>query len=77
MSNFITEYKESAKEIVIEYEHNYQEDTRVEECHGYHTFNDVTDISKRMIRVKIEISKKKFIDITDRLTDEENELLMD
>jgi hypothetical protein len=30
-----------------------------------------------MIRVKIEIAKNKFIDITDRLTDEEHELLMD
>jgi hypothetical protein len=77
MSDFLTEYKEVYKEVVIEYEHNYQEDVRVEECHGFHTFNDVTDISKRMIRVKIEIAKNKFIDITDRLTDEEHELLMD
>jgi hypothetical protein len=42
MSDFLTEYKEVYKEVVIEYEHNYQEDVRVEECHGFHTFNDVT-----------------------------------
>ena len=77
MSKFITDVIECYKDVYIEYEHTYEEDVRIEECHGLHTFYDTTDVSKRIISVKIELSKNKFIDITDRLTIEEIEILMD
>lgn len=52
---------------------NYATDIRVEECHGYHTFEDIhTDYKINSIRIRIADT---FIDITDRLTDEEKELL--
>lgn len=48
-------------------------DTRVEECHGYHVFYDIN--SKYEIHsITIQIGDS-VIDITDRLTDQEKELL--
>jgi len=47
--------------------------TRVEECHGYHTFYDTkTDYEVNSIKIKIGDS---VIDLTDRLTAEEKDLL--
>ena len=43
--------------------------TRVEECHGYHYFDD-SSYEVDIKRVYIEIAGKR-IDITDRLTPEE------
>lgn len=48
-------------------------DTRVEECHGYHTFYD-TKSSYEIHSITIQIGNS-IIDITDRLTDIEKELL--
>lgn len=49
--------------------------TRVEECHGYHTFYDTkTDYQINSITIKIGDS---VIDLTDRLTAEEKHLLTD
>lgn len=53
---------------------NYATDTRVEECHGYHTFEDTkVEFIINSIRIRVADS---FIDITDRLTDEEKKLLI-
>lgn len=47
--------------------------TRTEECHGYHTFEDVKT-EYIVNRVYISVGNE-FIDITDRLTDAEKELI--
>jgi len=53
---------------------NYATDTRVEECHGYHTFEDTKEeFIINSIRIRVADS---FIDITDRLTDAEKKLLI-
>lgn len=53
---------------------NYATDTRVEECHGYHTFEDIKE-EHIVNSIRIHIGNS-FIDITDRLTDAEKELLI-
>lgn len=49
-------------------------DTRTEECHGFHTFED-THVSHRVDRVYITLDSKEEIDLTDRLTDKEKDML--
>jgi hypothetical protein len=57
-------------EVVI----NSQE-MRVEECHGYHYFDD-TDVEVIAKKIFIEVSGKQ-IDITNRLTPEEIKMIED
>lgn len=52
---------------------NYATHTRVEECHGYHSFEDTNaEYIVNSLRIKIGDS---IIDLTYRLTDAEKELL--
>ena len=57
-------------DCVIEYDVLYEQvPLRVEECHGYHYFDDST-IECNLTKVYIDIAGVQ-IDITDRLTKEE------
>ena len=60
----------------IDVEKVYKVEERVEECHGYHTFLDSEEISSSIVRVIIK-GKDSDIDITNRLTKEELESLIE
>lgn len=45
--------------------------SRVEECHGYHEFNEDKEIDREIESVHILLSNEEPIDITSRLTKEE------
>jgi hypothetical protein len=49
----------------------------VEECHGLHEFTDIEVQSIEVNKVVIVIDDDTKIDITDRLTNEEKEILSD
>lgn len=71
------EYSTDTYDVKYELELNITEnsvtDTRVEECHGYHTFYDTN--TQYIVNSAIICIGKHSIDITDRLTDAEKELL--
>ena len=70
---YLTKYYSVFYDIEMNVTANYAIDTRVEECHGYHSFEDIhTNYKVNSIRIFFGDS---FIDITDRLTDAEKELL--
>jgi hypothetical protein len=52
----------------------YSYSSRVEECHGFHTFVDQEIISEDVIKVTLKVNGND-IDITDRLTKEELKML--
>ncbi len=54
----------------IEYDHYFRVDTRTEECHGYHQFEDVETLGVKVNRVILKYNDLE-IDITDRLTKDE------
>lgn len=62
-------------DCIVEAEFKITEEIRVEECHGYHTFDD-GDIEVENMKVYIDVSGKQF-DITDRLTKDELKTIMD
>lgn len=68
IENYITTF-----EVELDLTAHYLTDTRTEECHGFVTFSDIkTDYVVNSIKIHIGNS---CIDLTDRLTDEEKELL--
>lgn len=69
-----TEEKTLIYNLEVEVTEHIRTDTRTEECHGYHTFEDI-DVNYRIDKVFITLDSKKEIDLTDRLTAEEKELL--
>ena len=74
MSQFDTELTTHWVWLNVDIEKTYKLEERVEECHGLHTFLDSEEISSQIIRVVIK-TKDGDIDITNRLTKEELELL--
>lgn len=48
---------------------------RVEECHGYHTFNEDEEVDRELESVIIHLDNGEKIDLTARLTDEEKKLI--
>jgi len=60
--------------VNIEKQVKYSTDVRVEECHGFHTFIDHEEISNEVNKVVIKVLGEN-IDITNRLTKQELELL--
>ena len=52
----------------------YSYSSRVEECHGFHTFIDQEIISEEVTSVVLKVNGNE-IDITDRLTKDELNLL--
>ena len=63
-------------QVVADIEETYSIDTRVEECHGEHTFEDTTILSRKILELKIVVGDSE-IDILDRLTQDELQLLLD
>ena len=74
MKNY-TEEKTLMYNLEVDVTEHIVTDTRTEECHGYHTFEDVNVASYSIDRVYITLDSKKQIDLTDRLTDEEKDML--
>lgn len=66
--NYITTF-----EVELDLTAHYLTDTRTEECHGFHTFEDI-NTNYVVNSIKIHIGNS-CIDLTDRLTDVEKELL--
>jgi hypothetical protein len=75
MDNY-TEIKQLSIECVITKEEHWQENPpRIEECHGYHSFNEDEFLDEEITKVEIFIDENTIIDITSRLTKEEIKLL--
>jgi len=73
MREYTTETYNVVHELVLNITENSVTDTRVEECHGYHTFYDIN--SQHIVNSAWIKIGDTYIDITDRLTDAEKELL--
>jgi hypothetical protein len=64
-------------EICFEFEVIYEEETSVEEGHGFHTFYDSEEVSRRVTSVTILLDNGEKIDITQKLTKEQMKLITD
>jgi hypothetical protein len=64
-------------EICFEFEVIYEEETSVEEGHGFHTFYDCEEVSRRVTSVTILLDNGEKIDITQKLTKEQMKLITD
>lgn len=62
--------------IATVYEEWQSNPPRVEECHGYHTFNEDEIINEEITKVELVLGNGTCIDITSRLTKEELELIL-
>lgn len=62
-------------QLVADIEETYTSETRVEECHGEHIIEDATLLSKKIVELKIVVGNEE-IDILDRLTQNELQLLL-
>lgn len=56
--------------VRVEYIVRFYEESRTEECHGFHTFYDTEEIDKTIEKVYIELDNIE-IDITSRLRKDE------
>lgn len=65
MSYTVTTYNEE-HQMLIEYTQHCETATRVEECHGYHTFEDIRE-KNVIVKIMLNVNGVE-IDITDRLT---------
>ena len=63
-------------QLVADVEEKFITDIRVEECHGQHTFEENTTVSQKVVGLKIVVGDEE-IDIYDRLTQEELQILLD
>lgn len=64
-------------EVCFEFEVVYQEETSVEEGHGFHTFYDSEEVSRRVTGVYILLDSGEKIDITQKLNKEQMQLIVD
>jgi hypothetical protein len=64
-------------EVCFEFEVIYEEETSVEEGHGFHTFYDSEEVSRRVTSVTILLDNGEKIDITQKLTKEQMKLITD
>ncbi len=64
-------------EICFEFDVTYQEENSVEEGHGFHTFYDCEEISRRVTCVTILLDNGEKIDITQKLTREQMKMIVD
>jgi hypothetical protein len=62
-------------QVVASVEDTFTSETRVEECHGEHTFEDTNIISQKILELKIIVGDCE-IDILDRMTQDEINLLL-
>lgn len=73
----ITKKETQYGEVCFEFEVTYAEETSTEEGHGFHTFYDSEEISRRVISVNILLDNGERIDITDKLNKEHMKLIID
>lgn len=64
-------------EICFEFNVTYEEETNVEEGHGFHTFYDSEEVSRVITSVMIFLENGEKIDITHKLNKEELKLIVD
>jgi hypothetical protein len=64
-------------EICYEFDVTYQEETNVEEGHGFHTFYDSEEVSRVITSVVILLDNGEKIDITYKLNKEELKLIIE
>lgn len=57
-------------------EETFEVDTRVEECHGRHTFEDIILTKRKLVDLKIVVGDKE-IDILFKLSQQEIDLLLE
>ena len=70
---YAEDYKETyTSSLIVEGTEYGRTETRREECHGYHYFEDV-EVDKRVVRSVILKLEDFEIDLTGRLTDDELE----
>jgi hypothetical protein len=62
-------------EICFEFNVTYEEETNVEEGHGFHTFYDSEEVSRVITSVVIVLDNGEKIDITHKLNKEELKLI--
>jgi hypothetical protein len=63
-------------EICFEFNVTYEEETNVEEGHGFHTFYDSEEVSRVITSVLILLENGEKIDITHKLNKEESKLIV-
>lgn len=77
MKSYETETENHYFDTIVEMNFTYElNPPRVEEGHGYHTFSEDQEIDREILTVKIKLSNEHTIDITDRLTEEERNLIL-
>ena len=64
-------------EIWFEFNVTYEEETNVEEGHGFHTFYDSEEVSRVITSVLILLENGEKIDITHKLNKEELKLIVE
>jgi hypothetical protein len=64
-------------EICFEFNVTYEEETNVEEGHGFHTFYDSEEVSRVITSVMILLEDGEKIDITHKLNKEELKLIVE
>ena len=64
-------------EICFEFNVTYEEETNVEEGHGFHTFYDSEEVSRVITSVLILLENGEKIDITYKLNKEELKLIIE
>lgn len=64
-------------EICFEFNVTYEEETNVEEGHGFHTFYDSEEVSRVITSVLILLENGEKIDITHKLNKEELKLIVE
>jgi len=64
-------------EICFEFNVTYEEETNVEEGHGFHTFYDSEEVSRVITNVLILLENGEKIDITHKLNKEELKLIIE
>ncbi len=61
--------------LVATIQETYDIDTRIEECHGQHVFEDTELIKKRIVELKIVVGNKE-VDILFKLSQDELNTLL-
>jgi hypothetical protein len=64
-------------EICFEFNVTYQEETNLEEGHGYHTFYDSEEVNRVITSIVIFLENGEKIDITHKLNKQELKLISD
>lgn len=73
----ITKKETQYGEVSFEFEVTYQEETSIEEGHGFHTFYDTEEISRKVTSVSILLDNGERINLTDKLNKEQMKLIID